>query len=1660
MELYTRLQAVTAGFQAACADAPAVEPATVVAWAATAAQELADVAARLDGWPPGSRVPPLGLKDTARLAGVLDVLLATCALGQIDASSGDAPGARWVRTHAKALAAHGVTGDALLAGAVASGDDAAVRAQLAAAAVDAAALILVSPWVDRRMKDRGLPDVLAAVFQLQRWGATGAGGPAADTAAATAARVLARLRAALPMRVLAAALLQLVWGQVTANCVLAAPAAATAGAPAAATAAVVLWDPVAAPSSSSPPAAGLPDWLTLCAGAELARILMMTSTATPAAEAPAAPDAAAAAARDDGDAGGISGVEAVLDCVFDAVDLANPVAVDRAVLAAASIVATPPVEVAGSAGAYLSAVAPQLLRLLRTGGHRSDLLVTTASLALARIIAGGSGGAAAASAASSSREQWRAALEHVLKPLARPLVAYGEPPPLPVSTSAAAPVQSSSSPSAAAAEVGGTDRPARRRPLITVVGEDAPAAPGAQQQQQHTTPARPAPAAAVVTLADADAVMGSVADLHRVLFISWPPPRPAASLLFAVPALLDMLAMMMQTAAAVAPTSLLQPPPPELQAAAASIGEAPPVAAPASVDAPAPSTGVLLVRQVAARILAAAPHGWAVATLLRYAGLDDMLPSLPRHQPQQPTRASAARVGGGGSDDGDDDLATAPAVRTRHRRVRLVPAGYGGPASASGGGAPSLLLNRAISSAAEPPASFALVADTAPASDDDAAGWDDDVALSATAGGGVGGGDSGSDVQSLLASLQQSSAAALADGALLLSTAHARRVAAVVDVLGTMPSTGTATHKRRRRPEGTTPGRPSVDGASLDVDSSGGLSTLSVAGDLLIRLLRRYTRDQLAMLAGDADDGDDSDAPSPVGAVRCLQLLIALTERLGPSLLVGRSPSAVLLLVRSLRPLLAMVTGALRLPLPDPVVAGAGGPGSLPVRIAAREDAPLRVQQAQAAETATERAPPAAAVDDPLLHEVASLLLSLLTAAGQQVMADTTPALAAAGAVAVAGDDADDDELVDVDAQGLSSLSGTARRVVPPPSTARGLPALPDADTIAAQAWLLSCLPLVTAIANATSGGRAAAPAASLALPLDGDGDGDAGSSGPDDLRHAALALRYLLLSLPPLPTDEGSSGVGNPRANRPPPATTATATAAAGGDSGSGGDAAFHRALQAALDLCGNVTSPPLVAHGLRRLVRLVAVGPRQLDERRDRQLQQQQSASATDGGATAASHLLEQLFGAAVTALRGGAAAGAELLQPVGAANNNAPTQAPDAFVAVAAVELLTVLAARHATSQLPRLVRLCCGDGDGDAGGADEDGATPDHVRLRAGEALAGAVRSLGAGRLLPAHVDVLLPPLAAVGVRGWNRQQSLAAQLEVTAAAAQPSASDAARGVGDASADRVELTYAQVEQLAAGSVPAALAAMARGDGGGGGSAAGDAAAAAAAAATRYRLASRLSAWADVRASCLSVLGDVAGGLGGAALLAPAASRAAWSPSRLLEGLAGVLTHEVVVAPPPHGASNSAGSDTDAARALTANCATRVRRAAALALRLTLDGLGEAAPAATAGGSGGGGATDAGVLSAVLPATTACLRAAAAGDPDAVTRGHASDALSAANDLLRRSLQGPSGGNRGSGGGGGGGALLGGLRLPPPAGAPPLVVAAPGLTVRSSTRSAAVG
>jgi hypothetical protein len=1727
MELFTRLMQVVTDFQTACTVAPAVEPATLVGWVRTAAQALADVAARLEGWPPGSRVPPLGLKDTARLAGVLDVLLAACALGQVDAAGGDAPpGARWVRTRAKALAAHGITGDALLAAAVASGSDAAVRAQLAAAAVDAAAPVLASPWVDRRMKDRGLPDVLAAVFQLQRWGAAGGGGRAGDAAAATASRVLSRLRAALPTRVLAAALLQLVWGQVTADCVLAAPPAA--GAPAAAATAVLLWDP----SSSSSPPPDLPTWLHLCAGAELARILMMTATpvattTTPEAGSQAAPgDAATAAAHDDDASGGSGGggVEAVLDCVFDAVDLGNPVAVDRAVLAAASIVATPPVEVAGSADAYLAAVAPQLLRLLRTGGHRSDLLVTTASVALARIVGGSTGGGGgggtttAAAAAAASREQWRAALEHVLKPLARPLVAYGEPPPLATLPQAATAVSSTPSPpsatAAAPAEGTSTDhRPARRRPLITVVGEDA----SAPLQQPQQLPLRPAPA--VTTLADADAVMGSVADLHRLVFISWPPPRPAASLLFALPALLDLLAMM-STTTPPPPSAPLQPSADESPVEPLH-GDVPVAPTAAAMDAPAPSTTVLLVRQVAARILAAAPHGWAVATLLRYAGLDDMLPPPSQQQP----RATAARAGGGGGgDDGDAEVATAPAVRTRHRRVRLLPAGGGSAAVSSSaaavGGTPSLLhlLASPTAGGSEPPTSFSLVADTAPASDEAAAGWDDDVALSTApddTGSGGGGGSSGSGaMQSLLASLQHAvagaadaaaAAAAVTDGALLLSPAHACRVGAIVDVLGTMPSTGTATHARRRRKQGAASDAPTADGGgSLDGGGSG-LSTLSVPGDLFIRLLRRYTRDQLAMLAGAGSDGGDDGASSPLGAVRCLQLLIALTERLGPSLLVGRSPSAVLLLVRSLRPLLGMVAGALRLPLPDPVAAGAGEPGSLPVRIAAREDAPLRERAAGEDGAAPAAAAAAATVVDPSLLEVASLLLSLLTAAGQQVMAETAPALAAAAGgggdgSGGDGDAADDGELADVDAAGLKSLTGTARRVAPLPSTARGAaPALPDADTIAAQAWLLSCLPLMTAIATAAGGGRGAAAAAPpLVLPLEGEADADGGSGreggGPDDLRHAALALRYLLLSLPPLPSDDaggGGSGSGagaSHRAPQPRPAAAAPTAAATGdGDDGGAGDATFHKALQAALDLCGggSASSPPLVAHGLRRLVRLVAVGPRQLDERRWRQ-QQQGSSTDDDTDPRAPLRLLGQLFDTAVTALGGATAAavvsgGGGPTDPAGAADDTAQQPPPDGFVAVAAVELLTVLAARHAASQLPRLVRLCCGSGDD---GADVDGepaaeggaAMPDHVRLRAGEALAGAVRSLAAGRLLPAYADVLLPPLAAVGVRGWRRQQALATQL--AAAAAESSALDATAAASCSSNDdgsrRVELSYAQVEELAGGSVPAALAAMARGGSGGAAEAA-----AAAAAATRYHLASRLSAWADLRASCLSVLGDVAGGLGGHALLLRPAASSTWSPARLLEGLTGVLTHEVVggapvpvataaaaaaaaAAPVPSQAplqqphvgggdgSSSDGGDVAAARSLTASCAARVRRAASLALRLTLDGL-------TADAVAGGG-TDAGVLAAVLPAVTSCLRTTAAGDPDAVTRGHASDGLAAAGDLMRSSLQGPGAGSGGGGGASGRGALLGGgLRLPPPsAGSPLLVVAAPpGLTPTAQRR-----
>jgi hypothetical protein len=286
----------------------------------------------------------------------------------------------------------------------------------------------------------------------------------------------------------------------------------------------------------------------------------------------------------------------------------------------------------------------------------------------------------------------------------------------------------------------------------------------------------------------------------------------------------------------------------------------------------------------------------------------------------------------------------------------------------------------------------------------------------------------------------------------------------------------------------------------------------------------------------------------------------------------------------------------------------------------------------------------------------------------------------------------------------------------------------------------------------------------------------------------------------------------------------------------------------------------------------------------------------------------------------------------------------------VQAAAVELLVALAAAQTAAVLPQLFALYAREGRD---------ALPTAARLAVGEALARGVRAVAEGGTLPAHAKSLVGALTAVGVRGWRQQGELAAALTCQAAAfegadggkkAAPEGSDAAAALAD--------------------------------------------------------------WATLRASALSVLGDVCAHLG------PRVFAGALADG-VLDGLAGVLRHErgdlrpsaavERAAPPPPVADAAAGADdgepddgdgdggggaeglSSASAMLVSAAATQVRRAAALALRLLLDGAvgqpgGEWSPI-------GGDATN---RVATLRRVHATLQETLRCDTDAATRQHAADAV----------------------------------------------------------------
>lgn len=125
------------------------------------------------------------------------------------------------------------------------------------------------------------------------------------------------------------------------------------------------------------------------------------------------------------------GVEGILDALFHAIPMDNPVAVERAQVQAAAILARPPSEIAAP-HAYYAAIAPQVTALMHLGGGNAQLFVNTASLIVINALAQHTAAAADSpdghGANHGEEDGVRGAVwGHVLHPLLAPLLLYSEP---------------------------------------------------------------------------------------------------------------------------------------------------------------------------------------------------------------------------------------------------------------------------------------------------------------------------------------------------------------------------------------------------------------------------------------------------------------------------------------------------------------------------------------------------------------------------------------------------------------------------------------------------------------------------------------------------------------------------------------------------------------------------------------------------------------------------------------------------------------------------------------------------------------------------------------------------------------------------------------------------------------------------------------------------------------------------------------------------------------------------------------------------------------------------------------------------------------------------------------------------------------------------------
>lgn len=401
-------------------------------------------------------VPALGLRSAAFVGAVASLVSATTIMALLDvddaamqsagspaarilpqsgSSSATAEGRRmFILVDVKMPKGSQVDSVYIRYAAAAAGHTVGLRLPVLASTCRALCRLLVCQHCDDAMRRRLLPEVFLGLVQWQAWGAALSSSETGGAVAAgsplpsseEAVTLIRSLFQRIPPRVLAASLLSAVSGQACAAYRAVSPgagltaavaeAARSAASAAAASSGSVAGAGAGAGKLPGPPGV-TPRRLALAVSALMCRLLMTNGVSTASliadgASSVIAPSSDAASATPSSDTHasavessrrhGFSGVEAVADAMLDAVDSTDPVAVDRALLTTSSVLSQPPTEMLTSADAYLAAVAPQLLRLLRLRGDGAVWLHSVAASTLGAMLSsrhfmtGGSAGADAA----------------------------------------------------------------------------------------------------------------------------------------------------------------------------------------------------------------------------------------------------------------------------------------------------------------------------------------------------------------------------------------------------------------------------------------------------------------------------------------------------------------------------------------------------------------------------------------------------------------------------------------------------------------------------------------------------------------------------------------------------------------------------------------------------------------------------------------------------------------------------------------------------------------------------------------------------------------------------------------------------------------------------------------------------------------------------------------------------------------------------------------------------------------------------------------------------------------------------------------------------------------------------------------------------------------